>query len=68
MNFTKENRFTIKLLVPDDLWTPFKHFQSVIEAYLQPNPTETNITNLEQILRKHKQNFSTLLKNPVSIF
>uniref|UniRef100_A0A336MB53 CSON014651 protein n=1 Tax=Culicoides sonorensis TaxID=179676 RepID=A0A336MB53_CULSO len=49
---------------PDDMWTPFKHLQSVVESYLSSNSSDSNLSELEVVLRKHKQNFTTLLKNP----
>ena len=51
-------------VVPDDTWTPFKHLLSTLESYLQSNTQEKNVGNLDTLLRKHKQNFTTLLKNP----
>lgn len=49
------------------MWTPFKHLLGVIESYLGPDKQKTNnIAELEVTLRKHKQNFTTLLRNPVS--
>ncbi|XP_055585632.1 nuclear pore complex protein Nup205-like [Uranotaenia lowii] len=52
---------------PDDMWTPFKHLFNSIEAFLAPpsgSGTEQSVANLDALLRKHKQNFTTLLKNP----
>ncbi|XP_055523518.1 nuclear pore complex protein Nup205 [Wyeomyia smithii] len=55
---------------PDDMWTPFKHLFNSIEAFLLPNDAtggqqqEQNVTNLDSLLRNHKQNFTTLLRNP----
>nr|CAD7403935.1 unnamed protein product [Timema poppensis] len=46
-----------------DMWTPFKELQSVVDAVLA-NPAPGALTQLKQVLRKHKQNFITLLKNP----
>ncbi|CAG2064678.1 unnamed protein product, partial [Timema podura] len=47
-----------------DMWTPFKELQSVVDAVLA-KPAPGALTQLKQVLRKHKQNFITLLKNPV---
>uniref|UniRef100_A0AAG5DJ40 Nuclear pore complex protein Nup205 n=1 Tax=Anopheles atroparvus TaxID=41427 RepID=A0AAG5DJ40_ANOAO len=52
---------------PDDLWTPYKYLLNNIENYLLP-PNDfadtTHAVSLEALLRKHKQNFISLLKNP----
>lgn len=49
------------------MWTPFKQLLNVVETYLSPGKQRTsNVADLEVTLRKHKQNFTTLLKNPVS--
>ncbi|XP_058121334.1 nuclear pore complex protein Nup205 [Anopheles ziemanni] len=52
---------------PDDLWTPYKYLLNNIENYLLP-PNDfadtTHAVSLEGLLRKHKQNFISLLKNP----
>nr|CAD7434744.1 unnamed protein product [Timema monikensis] len=45
------------------MWTPFKELQSVVDAVLA-KPAPGALTQLKQVLRKHKQNFITLLKNP----
>lgn len=50
------------------MWTPFKHLQSVVEAHFCDGGSELGLSELEVVLRRHKQNFSTLLKNPVSYF
>lgn len=48
------------------MWTPFKHLLNTVESYLGPGKSNTNnVAELEMTLRKHKQNFTTLLKNPV---
>ncbi|XP_058819266.1 nuclear pore complex protein Nup205 [Topomyia yanbarensis] len=54
---------------PDDMWTPFKHLFNSIEAFLLPSTPagqqqEQNVACLDALLRKHKQNFTTLLRNP----
>nr|CAD7411891.1 unnamed protein product [Timema cristinae] len=49
-----------------DMWTPFKELQSVVDAVLA-KPAPGALTQLKQVLRKHKQNFITLLKNPLVI-
>ncbi|XP_055390089.1 nuclear pore complex protein Nup205 [Condylostylus longicornis] len=49
--------------IPDDMWTPYKHLQSVIENSLL-RPSKSNLPQIEVVLRKSKQNFASLLKNP----
>ncbi|XP_037026300.1 nuclear pore complex protein Nup205 [Bradysia coprophila] len=46
---------------PDDLWTPCKHLNKVVDSFLSGKATE--ISTLELTLRKFKQNFINLLKN-----
>ncbi|XP_019530030.3 nuclear pore complex protein Nup205 [Aedes albopictus] len=58
---------------PDDMWTPFKHLFNSIESFLSApsgggggggQQQEQNVASLDALLRKHKQNFTTLLRNP----
>ncbi|XP_065083337.1 nuclear pore complex protein Nup205 [Ochlerotatus camptorhynchus] len=53
---------------PDDMWTPFKHLFNSIESFLAVSgggqQQEQNVASLDALLRKHKQNFTTLLRNP----
>lgn len=52
---------------PDDLWTPYKCLLNNVETYLLPSTDQADTTHavaLEALLRKHKQNFLSLLKNP----
>lgn len=51
---------------PDDMWTPFKQLQRVVETYLSKRAPEGSLANLEFILQKHKPDFVNLLKNSVS--
>ncbi|XP_053673536.1 nuclear pore complex protein Nup205 [Anopheles nili] len=54
-------------VTPDDLWTPYKCLLNSIESYLVPSSDfidTTHAASLEALLRKHKQNFISLLKNP----
>lgn len=50
----------------DDMWTPYKHLYKVVDSFLSSKTNETSISNLDYKLRKHKQNFLNLLRNPVS--
>lgn len=45
------------------MWTPFKELQSIVEAVVS-RPVQGVLKQVEGILRKHKQNFIALLKNP----
>ncbi|XP_035778429.1 nuclear pore complex protein Nup205-like [Anopheles albimanus] len=52
---------------PDDLWTPYKYLLNRVEHCLLPQDEladTNNAVNLEGLLRKYKQNFISLLKNP----
>jgi nuclear pore complex protein Nup205 len=51
----------------EDMWTPFKELQAVVQAVVS-RPVQGALKQVESILRKHKQNFITLLKNPVRSF
>lgn len=51
------------LEIVEDLWTPFKKLQSVVER-CTTQPTKNAIQELDLALRRHKQNFTNLLKNP----
>ena len=50
----------------EDMWTPFKELQTIVESVVS-KPVQGVLKQVEGVLRKHKQNFITLLKNPVSI-
>lgn len=52
--------------MPDDMWTPFKQLQRVVETYLSRRAPDGSIANLELTLQKHKPDFINLLKNSVS--
>jgi hypothetical protein len=49
-----------------DMWTPYKELQAIIEAVVS-RPVQGVLKQVEGVLRKNKQNFITLLKNPVRI-
>ena len=50
------------------MWTPYKELQSLVERYITSSPSTHDLQYHEftEALRNHKQNFLTLLKNPVS--
>lgn len=46
-----------------DMWTPYKELQSVVESIVMKSLTDP-LKDLDNYLQKHKQNFINLLKNP----
>jgi len=52
------------------MWTPYKELQSLVEKYLisVPDIQDPQYHELTEALRNHRQNFLTILKNPVSVF
>ncbi|CAK9815211.1 Nuclear pore complex protein Nup205 [Anthophora plagiata] len=50
----------------EDMWTPYKELQSLVERYITSSPTTHDLQYHEftEALRNHRQNFLTLLKNP----
>ncbi|XP_076634374.1 nuclear pore complex protein Nup205 [Colletes latitarsis] len=52
----------------EDMWTPYKELQSLVERNITSSPTTHDFQYHEftEALRSHKQNFLTLLKNPPS--
>ncbi|PSN57903.1 hypothetical protein C0J52_00218 [Blattella germanica] len=46
----------------EDMWTPFKELQTIVEAVVS-RPVQGVLKQVEGVLRKHKQNFLSLLKN-----
>uniref|UniRef100_A0A1B0CE99 Nuclear pore complex protein n=1 Tax=Lutzomyia longipalpis TaxID=7200 RepID=A0A1B0CE99_LUTLO len=49
---------------PDDMWSPFKTLYQTVEQHLANPHVEGNISDLEAVLQRHRQNFISLLKNP----
>ncbi|XP_076756718.1 nuclear pore complex protein Nup205 [Xylocopa sonorina] len=49
----------------EDMWTPYKELQNLVERYITSSPTTHDLQYHEftEALRNHKQNFLTLLKN-----
>ncbi|VVC86985.1 unnamed protein product, partial [Leptidea sinapis] len=50
----------------EDLWTPFKELIAVVECYLTNESDKASyaVHTFESVLRRHKQTFLSLLKNP----
>ncbi|EDV91738.1 nuclear pore complex protein Nup205 [Drosophila grimshawi] len=48
--------------VIEDMWTPYKRLYQICQSAIR-NPNEMN-PDLVQCLKKHKQNFTNLLRNP----
>ena len=49
------------------LWVPFKELHQIVTAAIQKKQPDA-IQDLESLLRKHKPDFISLLKNPVSYY
>lgn len=49
----------------EDMWTPYKHLNAVIQRNLC-NPTDQSLIELEVHFKKYKQSFTSLLLYPVS--
>lgn len=47
------------------MWTPYRELQATIENTIS-KPDESSPEDFEKLLANHRQNFLTLLKNPVS--
>lgn len=48
----------------EDLWNPYKDLKGVVWKHLNQPSEDLTSAELENILRKHKQSFFSLLKNP----
>ncbi|XP_031788663.1 nuclear pore complex protein Nup205 isoform X2 [Nasonia vitripennis] len=50
----------------EDMWTPYKELQSLVEGYVTSSPSKLDPQFYEftETLRNHRQNFLSLLKNP----
>ncbi|CAH1168718.1 unnamed protein product [Phyllotreta striolata] len=48
----------------EDLWKPYKDLRNTICRYFNQASDELNTTEFETALRRHKQNFISLLQNP----
>lgn len=57
--------FGIYLVLPDDMWTPFKHLNKLVDSHLHGHVSDTSA--LEAGLRKYKQIFGNVLKNSVRL-
>lgn len=53
----------------EDIWTPYKELQNLVvrSITLAPSMHDPQYHEFIEALRNHRQNFFTLLKNPVSI-
>lgn len=52
------------------MWTPYKELQNIVEKYVisVPDIQDPQYHELTEALRNHRQNFLTILKNPVSTY
>ncbi|KAJ8924600.1 hypothetical protein NQ315_000750 [Exocentrus adspersus] len=48
----------------EDLWNPYKDLKGVVWKHLNQPSEDLSTAELENVLRKHKQSFFSLLKNP----
>lgn len=54
---------------PEDVWNSYKELKTIVWNYLnQGAESDLPSADLENILRRHKHNFFSLLQNPVSAF
>lgn len=51
-----------------DLWTSCKDLYTLVNYHLCEEGQHVNVGEFEGVLRKYKQNFHSLLQNPVSHF
>lgn len=60
---------TDKAGITEDMWTPYKELQNLVEKYIisVPDVQDPQYHELTEALRNHRQNFLTVLKNPVCI-
>lgn len=49
------------------MWTPYKELQRTVENAIS-SPTQENYEEMVRVLQRQRQNFLTLLKNPVCPF
>lgn len=48
------------------MWTSYKELQNLVERYITSSSTTHDLHEFTETLRNHRQNFLTLLENPVS--
>ncbi|KAI4469452.1 nuclear pore complex protein [Holotrichia oblita] len=48
----------------EDLWNPYKELLRIVTSYLTNQAEHKSFSQFENILKKHKQNFFSLLQNP----
>lgn len=67
-NFKSFKNFVYIGKTTEDMWTPYKELQNLVEKYVisGPNIQDPQYHELTEALRNHRQNFLTILKNPVS--
>ncbi|VEN41265.1 unnamed protein product [Callosobruchus maculatus] len=51
-------------LSSEDLWNPFKELRGIVWKHLNEPKDDLSNSELENVLRKHKQNFYSLLQSP----
>jgi nuclear pore complex protein Nup205 len=70
INYFLCHYFILEKINTEDMWTPYKELQNLVERYVTSSPStlDPQFHEFTETLRNHRQNFLTLLKNPVSIF
>ncbi|KAL6443193.1 hypothetical protein ACFW04_002850 [Cataglyphis niger] len=55
-----------KAALTEDMWTPYKELQNLVEKYVisVPDVQDPQYHEFTEALRNHRQNFLTILKNP----
>ncbi|KAK9679304.1 Nuclear pore complex scaffold, nucleoporins 186/192/205 [Popillia japonica] len=48
----------------EDLWNPYKELLRIVTSFLSNQAEHKSFSQFENILKKHKQNFFSLLQNP----
>ncbi|KAJ8683712.1 hypothetical protein QAD02_019504 [Eretmocerus hayati] len=58
--------YTLEKNSTEDMWTPYKDLQSLVERYVSsaPSTLDPQFHEFTETLRDYRQNFLTLLKNP----
>lgn len=59
-------KLNVVLTGSEETWNSYSELTKVLNQYLLMGAKDKPIIELETVLRKYKQNFFTLLQNPVS--
>lgn len=58
--------YLVIVTVSEESWNSYTELTKVLNQYLLMGARNVPIIELESVLRKYKQNFFTILQNPVS--